>query len=382
MAEPLRFPLYAPLTSRDVTTDKDSIASNVFYDAVESTMYAVKRPGIETLVTGSGQGQGIYFFDNYLFSWETNPYDWTSALFKGDSLLIAVNLITTAGGVTALSLQGRTWEVGEFNAPIFSGASYLMTDGTTYTVNSSNKFFQSSDGVNWTEVSTQNPGSSPAMTWGNGLYVVLSGSADFVTSTDAITWTARNDADVNGTNIGSCLVYGSGKFVGVKSLFGATTRGVYSTDGINWSESIMSASAQGSPPSSICFGNGKFVAVSSGSPSTSSTGYHSTDGITWTLTTLPATQAWRSVAWNGSVFIAVGNSATIAISSDGLTWRAGNIPFLSAFKLVVANPTTGVIMALSSLTPFGYARSSDNGVNWTLGNLPSADTTIGTITTL
>jgi hypothetical protein len=138
------------------------------------------------------------------------------------------------------------------------------------------------------------------------------------------------------------------------------------------------------PPSAICYGNGAFVVVSGGNPGGSSTGYYSTDGINWTETFLPIAQTWRSVAWNGSVFIAVGNTSVFAFSPDGINWYAGVIPFLTDFGIVAANPTTGAIIVITAIgaTQAGYAKSTDNGANWTLGNLPSKDSSTGTITTL
>jgi hypothetical protein len=389
MTEPTRLPLYAPLLLRDAESDKDSLSTNVFYDKLENTVYAVKRPGIETLITGSGQGQGIYVFDRYLFRWETNPYNWSAATFKEDSLLVVANLTTTAGGVSGLSLTGRTWEVGTYDAPIFSAETYLTTDGTTYTLYTATKVFQSEDGSNWEEVSTVSSGSgTTTLAWGGNLYVVTAGNGNFHTSPDGITWTSRSDADTNVmyTPFGNGLVYGNGKFVGIKQVWGApgAVQCAYSTDGISWSTASMNLNAQTNPPSAICYGNGAFVVVSGGNPGGSSTGYYSTDGINWTETFLPIAQTWRSVAWNGSVFIAVGNTSVFAFSPDGINWYAGVIPFLTDFGIVAANPTTGAIIVITAIgaTQAGYAKSTDNGANWTLGNLPSKDSSTGTITTL
>src|SRR5574341_2002976 len=50
----------------------------------------------------------------------------------------------------------------------------------------------------------------------------------------------------------------------------------------------------------------------------------SPDGITWTARTIPA-GTYRSVAWNGTVFAAVGDSVA-ATSPDGITWTARTMP--------------------------------------------------------
>ena len=53
----------------------------------------------------------------------------------------------------------------------------------------------------------------------------------------------------------------------------------------------------------------------------------STDGITWTVRTLPSSQYWNSVAYGNGMFVttAVGSNAS-AYSSDGITWTALALP--------------------------------------------------------
>lgn len=68
MADAQRFPLYAPLLQRDATSDKDALAKNVFYDSVESMTYATKRPGIEAYISATGEGLGIFFYDEEVFT--------------------------------------------------------------------------------------------------------------------------------------------------------------------------------------------------------------------------------------------------------------------------------------------------------------------------
>jgi hypothetical protein len=80
----------------------------------------------------------------------------------------------------------------------------------------------------------------------------------------------------------------------------------------------------------ITFGNGVFVSII---PS-STTAEVSTDGITWTLTTLPASSAWREASFGqlntpttNSTYIAYNNSipgnSTVTIKA-GYTLATGN----------------------------------------------------------
>jgi hypothetical protein len=62
------------------------------------------------------------------------------------------------------------------------------------------------------------------------------------------------------------------------------------------------------------------VAVGNGTNSIA----YSRDGITWTGVTLKTifSSSGNAVAWNGTIWVAVGNGDdnTIAYSSDGITW--------------------------------------------------------------
>ena len=104
------------------------------------------------------------------------------------------------------------------------------------------------------------------------------------------------------------VTYGNGKFVAVVSN---SNTAAYSTDGITWTETTMPSSANWY---SVTYGDGKFVAVASNS----STAAYSTDGITWTETTMPSSANWYSVTYGDGKFVAVANnSSTAAYKIDG-----------------------------------------------------------------
>ena len=65
-----------------------------------------------------------------------------------------------------------------------------------------------------------------------------------------------------------------------------------------------------------------FLAIAQGSTSEAS----STDGITWTLGTLPTFGYWSSVTYGNGVFVAVAVPSLAATSTDGITWTLGAMP--------------------------------------------------------
>ena len=107
---------------------------------------------------------------------------------------------------------------------------------------------------------------------------------------------------------------------------------------------------------------------------------HSSDGVTWTATTSPFDNygAVREIAWNGSIFVAVGSIyvysagaytqlSAVATSPDGITWTQrtdagpGTVSYLNGVAYgggkFVANGGTGLNV---------FLEYSSDGISWTL----------------
>jgi len=105
----------------------------------------------------------------------------------------------------------------------------------------------------------------------------------------------------------------------------------------------------------MTFGNGRFVAITSGGTAAA----YSTNGITWTASTLPSSTTWTSIAFGQGMFVAVSNTSSVsAYSQDGATWSAGNMA-IYADKISYGQ---GVFIALSSAGSSGW--TSEDGSNW------------------
>ena len=127
------------------------------------------------------------------------------------------------GGTTPIDLK-----IGNvINDMAYNGTRYVAVGET-------GKFSYSTDGVNWTL------GSSPAfgttrithVTFGAGLFVALYGLANVATSSDGITWTARNST-IGDSYPGSALTFNPGQ----NGFYASNTNGVVSisSNGISWS---------------------------------------------------------------------------------------------------------------------------------------------------
>lgn len=101
----------------------------------------------------------------------------------------------------------------------------------------------------------------------------------------------------------------------------------------------------------------------------------SPDGITWTARTMPVSASvWEAICWNGSVFCAVGQTlAVAAISSDGITWTTHALPNSGIWTSVSWNGSAFIAIQRNSET----AATSTDGITWTSFTLPIVGTSSG-----
>lgn len=272
---------------------------------------------------------------------------------------------------------------------------------------------RSSDGTTWSTPSTTSGVTSETV---NQIYVAPNknifmvgniGNIGYplITSSDGLTWTPREFLN-NMVGEISSIVWSGTMWVAVSSTgFSITAWGqnktgpiITSTDGINWSDPILPAmpntpSIQAfitSPDvvasgytysvklNSIAWSGTLWVAVGQALITTSGTPYTiayivtSPNAVIWTVR--PTADIvydndsvnGRSVAWNGSIWLAIGNFSDdiyVIISPDGINWNTRiDIPYL-----------------LSGATAYAVAW---NGYVWVaVGNWQSTDTNIYQIIT-
>jgi len=111
----------------------------------------------------------------------------------------------------------------------------------------------------------------------------------------------------------------------------------------------------------LTFGNGLYVAVAESGASSVMT---SSDGITWTLRTVPEDNLWRSVTFGNGLFVAVAHSGTnrVMTSPDGITWTARAAAEANDFYSVSYG--NGLFVAVS-ITGTNRTMTSPNGITWT-----------------
>jgi hypothetical protein len=120
----------------------------------------------------------------------------------------------------------------------------------------------------------------------------------------------------------------------------------------------------------VGFGNGVFSANAQSTTAAAS----STDGITWTLRTMPAAEQWRKPVFGNGTFVSVGRSGggtlnAAATSPDGITWTLRTTPDYGSWSTVAYG--NGIFLALAYGNNISI--TSTNGISWTKRSVPLAD---------
>lgn len=295
------------------------------------------------------------------------------------------------GGKMGYSRDGITWvETGSI-AGSFDGFSVAGVD-TTYILLSgwigttTTMYKSANDGVSWSAVT---PGFTAGVLIGtrgmikfNSLYI-LGGQAPtggtphiYRTSPDLVTW-----SDPTTVNAGYGTTGFTSGYVGIASIAsdgvtlacGGTS--TPTTPCITWSTDGITFTASTLPP----LGNAnvydlayspalnKWVAVGS---TTSDGHWVSSDGRTWTtnaVAPLGSGVVTRSVSWSPTLnlFVAVGNGGKVASSTNGTAWtlRVGahgvdtiqSVSWIATLGLFIAAGSNGAKLS-----------SSPDGINWTI----------------
>ena len=199
------------------------------------------------------------------------------------------------------------------------------------------------------------------------------GSPKIITSNNGINWTGSTNGDSMFSAQANAICWNGSIWVaGGSTQGGGTNTTAYSYDGMNWTASTNNIFGTGGGICNDIAWNGTmFVAVGN---STGRFGY-SYDAITWTASTsgdnLLAYAAY-GVCWNGSIWVAGGatynGSQKIIYSNDGINWNASTNSTTifggavgNSVNDIVWNGTMFVAAASSSTNKLGY---SYDGLNW------------------
>ena len=258
------------------------------------------------------------------------------SLTASDVSAIPSTLTGTAGQVLTKTADGQKWA----DAPVDENSVLLKNYNTTgiraYAITygfhgkslfaacgDDGKIAISEDGVMWENISTSVTGLllSICDVGGTG-FLAIASNGDAVKSSlfDDKTWT-KFTLPTSTTGVYLSVAYGNSICVAITESGGA----VYSTedsDYTEWNQTTMPSPGLGIWYA-VQYYHGKFVAIATGS----NIAAYSTDGITWTQTTMPSSSDWESLARSQDKVIAIPSYGTNgAYSTDGITWTAMSLP--------------------------------------------------------
>ena len=313
--------------------------------------------------------------------------------------------LPSANATGAYSIDGTSWSTLALpSVQSWSGVAYgngywaiIASGGTTAAVSKSN-------GAGWTNTTLPATANWNGIAYGNGTFVAISSSSYNVAySTNyGYSWSAGQSSStvtatgftVSGgvatitfatTSVPPFIVgnttYGTPSTISLSGFTPLQTSGSVNT--INGTFTVVSCTTSqvtfnltgtytvaalgtvtgyqsGMPTngswSSVTYGKGIFVAVQNGT----NQAVYSTDGKTWTATTLPSSTAWSSVAYGNGAFVAVANTtSTSAYSNDGKNWYASNIS-ITASLVAYAQGAFVAVNSAGSTTAY----TCEDGYSW------------------
>jgi len=236
-------------------------------------------------------------------------YVWGAQLETGTRASGYIQSVATQGTATTellTSSDGTTWNAlgcpaGNFKYLAYGTGVYIASTGTN-----TNTIGYSYNGITWTNITLPETNYWSAIAYGNGRFVITNtnGYSSSFYSLDGITWT-RADLPTSGY---WSITYGQGMFIAVSG----TNGGCRSTDGINWTSFTPGAFynyiAIGNPSNTP-----RFVAVSSTGSLTGTVGTPALGRVTVGSGKIGSIKLWNP----GSGYPATPTTAQFVASVNG-----------------------------------------------------------------
>ena len=256
-------------------------------------------------------------------SWTTRTSSFgTSQIYGIASNRINLYVAVGEAGKLATSPDGITWtqRTSSFGADAVRGVAY-GPDGYWVAVGGAGKIATSTDGITWTQRTSGTASAFYAIEYGNGLWVG-GGLSMMRTATDPTsTWTSRTSTLANGVRQNT-IHYAPSQGIWVAGIDAGTTGALASsTDGLTWTARNSTFTAENT--NGAFESNGSVIVMGNRTNNTAPFAndvQSSTNGTTWTNRT-PANSVGGiyAAASDGSDFmIMVGEN--IQSTSDGTTW--------------------------------------------------------------
>lgn len=195
--------------------------------------------------------------------------------------------------------------------------------------------------------------------YGNGLYVAAGIDGTIRTSPDAVNWTSRNSGV---TQHLSGVTY-NGKIFVVGGTEGTI---VTSSDGITWTKADLGNLDYPYSIGGFIWDGKQFIAR--GLYGAYGIILTSPDGYSWTTRITDIHGGFNKIAWNGSIYVAVGNQGVMYTSEDSITWVPAQSSGQDPFYDIAYNGEIFIVAGFG-----GKILTSSDGEEWSTINLDIVD---------
>lgn len=366
----------APYGPTIINGTDGSIAQKLITVTSTTGLYAgasIQGPGIPANAVVNRVISSTLLETNAVSTTELSP-DWSSVAY-GNSTYVAVSRV--ASNIAATSSDGITWTkrtlpfVANWNSVCYGATSALFVAvcsdiTTTGGTQIGSRFCATSpDGITWTRRAMPASQSWNSVATNGTSFVAVGGDATnaattaAASSTDGLTWVAATMAT---SQVWNAVAYGGGRYVAV----GTGTATNYDADGAGtWTNG---ATVPNVTNIALAY-NGTLWVVVSGSSTASHNKADPTTGAFTVGGTLPNSTS-RGIAWDGTNFVVVSttNSTSSARSTNGTTWTTTTLTGtqIGSWTGVVANGTTLVAVSSSGNLRSYAMTSTDSGATWTV----------------
>jgi hypothetical protein len=249
----------------------------------------------------------------------------------GNGQFVAVGSGSLNQTVVLTSPDGIRWSrvsVGRSQGPLGlstgeTGVLYGVGWNGSRFVAAGERLLTSTDGSNWMVAGTLPTCAFTRVAANGSMFVAVGGyygRGCIATSTDGLTWSDRTDAIESNNAVLSGVIWTGSSFVALGTTglgrFGVVSVFLTSRDGVSWSRQLATNTAF----VDVAWNGTLFVAVGGIPNQQSGAIYTSPDGKTWTQSKHKVSYPFRSALWSGTQFVVTGLEGTIFTSSDGILW--------------------------------------------------------------
>ncbi len=325
-----------------------------------------------TILTSADNGGSWTLNTSVTGTFSTNNLNGVTCDNSGNCVAAGQNntLLYTSGG------GGGIWQQGTLPSTMSSKYLWGVAYGTPYSigtfvaVGSNGTILYSTNGTNWTKITSGTSLYLDRVTWSGSQFVAVGQDGIILTSPDGSTWTHQT-SDTNQFLWG--VAWSGTRFAAV-GLNGVITS---SPNGVTWTRT---SSATTDNINSVAWSGTEFAAVGDGG-----TVLTSPTGSAWTLESSGTTTNLNGVAALGTTqglqFVAVGNGGTIITSPivSSPTWTTQTSGISNSLYGIASNwfpkqPLPGSPLYVA-VGVGGTIITSTDGVNWATPAPPGSGTT-------